>query len=584
MKNVVKSLWNKEVIDTHNMYDILYNFTLIIYTIAILIYEFLYCNTSFTLGGMVGYNFSILRSILYIGFIIIISIFKDKFISSALEKFKNKKVLYKVALIEMVISVIILIIFGISFYSVEKIRFYAVLILALLMLKILIVYISKSYIKNIIVISATIALVYIITIDINNPIDEKKHFMSAFNISVGKFNFQQEPYMDKHLYDMNFHIPFYDNEYLYENNYKTEIVELKDLSDVFSTPSNYNQLTYIPAGVGIFVGNLLSNSIADIYYMGRLFNLIAYTILACITLSILPFKKNVFFIVLAMPMVIAMAGTYSVDFMCLGLISIFIAYCLKLYNKRDSITKKEMFILAILFSIMLICKNMIYIFVGLLIFMLPLKNMYKSDKRTFFLAILLAITGCVINFIVLMFLSGGGLVESDIRGGNGISVNEQIIFLLESPLNIFKVLLVHFRETFFNYNWLAGLNLQGFASPYGINTFLAFMIFAIIVAVLDDSMTFKTKDKVVIAITVITTFIISSLILYLTYTPVGLYRIAGYQTRYIIPLLPLVLMSCSIKSIKNNSKNPEIVISYFTVAFIFINVLFNILFHVEIPN
>ena len=103
---------------------------------------------------------------------------------------------------------------------------------------------------------------------------------------------------------------------------------------------------------------------------------------------------------------------------------------------------------------------------------------------------------------------------------------------------------------------------------------LTLMLFVLYVAILDDSHNFKVKDKIILLLTFIIVWGITSVPLYITITEVGSLHIAGYQTRYIIPILPLALMCVSserLKSKENKNRNMNIAIT--SGIFVFIGVL-----------
>ena len=56
-------------------------------------------------------------------------------------------------------------------------------ILATLMSNLFIIYVSNDSIKNVIVTLSTLGILVSIVTNFNHAIDEKKHFMSAFNVS-----------------------------------------------------------------------------------------------------------------------------------------------------------------------------------------------------------------------------------------------------------------------------------------------------------------------------------------------------------------------------------------------------------------
>ena len=80
------------------------------------------------------------------------------------------------------------------------------------------------------------------------------------------------------------------------------------------------------------------------------------------------------------------------------------------------------------------------------------------------------------------------------------------------------------------------------------------------------------------SITALLVFATTSLMLYLTFTPIGQINITGYQPRYIIPLVPLVLMLINHKryigkTTEEEEKRIDTNISLVTGLIIMVNVM-----------
>ena len=270
--------------------------------------------------------------------------------------------------------------------------------------------------------------------------------------------------------------------------------------------------------------------------MGILFNLLTYMVLVTIVLKILPYKKNIFFVILNIPLIILLAASYSIDATSLGLISIFTAYCLKLYEQKEKITVKQLILLCCSLLCLVIAKSMAYIAVALIVFILPVFKLIKENIK--YIPIFILIIG-IIGIIALGSKTKN--VETDTRAYNANS-SEQIKFLVENPITAIPVLYRHTRDTLFNFNWLTELNTENFFYSFARGIFMLMFLFIIIIALNDDSKKFKLKEKIIFVITFFVVFAMTSFALYIGFTSVGARTIEGYQARYIIPILPLVLM------------------------------------------
>lgn len=539
--------------------------TIAIYLISILIYEIGICNgeTLFK-NETISYNFSLCRIVIYLIFLILLIKNINRFIENALAslELKAKKIVLGIYIPVTIITIIYVLIRWISIYKALT------LTIVLLMGLLFIIYISSNYIKNTIIITFTLGIVFTFATDFNHAIDEKKHIMSAVNLANGNFNYSKNP-LNEPAYnniifncDIDSFIQFYSKKYEPALTDEWNRTEETEMYYICSAPTDYNFVLYIPSALGINFSRLLGGSVADTYITGRLFNLITYAIMIIAILKLLPYKKKIFYIIYMIPFTLLLAASYSVDGFCIGLIGIFIAYCLKLSEiDYKEIKLKQILTLMILFALCLLAKNLVYCTVILFVLVLPIFKILKNNKKSLpviISIILIAILICgalLLNKLEATTSSGG-----DPRGGQ-TSVSGQINFLLSSPFNIVEVGFEHIMNSVLNFNWYTYLNNSNFFGKYFAQIFFLEMIFIIYVCVTDNSKKINTRTTIVSLITFIITYAATSIMLYLTFTPVGQINISGYQPRYLTPILPIVLMLTNNKRyIGKSSKEQEEVI------------------------
>lgn len=539
--------------------------TIAIYLISILIYEIGICNgEALFKNETISYNFSLCRTVIYLIFLILLIKNINRFIENAIAslELKVKKIVLGIYIPVTIITIIYVLIRWISIYKALT------LTIALLMGLLFIIYISSNYIKNTIIITFTLGIVFTFATDFNHAIDEKKHIMSAVNLANGNFNYSKNP-LNEPAYnniifncDIDSFIQFYSKKYEPALTDEWNRTEETEMYYICSAPTDYNFVLYIPSALGINFSRLLGGSVADTYITGRLFNLITYAIMIIAILKLLPYKKKIFYIIYMIPFTLLLAASYSVDGFCIGLIGIFIAYCLKLSEiDYKEIKLKQILTLMILFALCLLAKNLVYCTVILFVLVLPIFKILKNNKKSLpviISIILIAILICgalLLNKLEATTSSGG-----DPRGGQ-TSVSGQINFLLSSPFNIVEVGFEHIMNSVLNFNWYTYLNNSNFFGKYFAQIFFLEMIFIIYVCVTDNSKKINTRTTIVSLITFIITYAATSIMLYLTFTPVGQINISGYQPRYLTPILPIVLMLTNNKRyIGKSSKEQEEVI------------------------
>lgn len=252
------SVKNKEIINEKSIQIVTY----VMYILAMIVFEIGYCNAAniekwLTAITTINFNFSPCRLIGYIVCLITIHYTKKIFNREAIESFQNK---YKRMLIYayfVIMTIVILIAMVIIIKNPLLSRGMSIGIITLLMLGVTLINISNNALKNIIIINFSLGLVFSITTEFNHTVDEKKHFMSAFNISFGNFDYAKNPISDTQIEELNHLTKFTDIDKFLEDKYVPNITTEVDMNDIPSTPAGYSSISYIFAGAGIFIARIM---------------------------------------------------------------------------------------------------------------------------------------------------------------------------------------------------------------------------------------------------------------------------------------------------------------------------------------
>lgn len=551
--------------------------TAILYFISIIIFELFFCNSELMNNIFrnknieTQYNFSLFRLILYIAFFVALFLGRKYLTKDVLEENKSKVknvliIIYSIVAI-LGIAFITYCVFG-KEVPMQRI---AMLYIGLIMGEICLIYISKNFIKDIIVLTFTFGIILTVTVDINNALDENKHFASAYNISIGNFDYMNNPKMDERFLNLGTWLKYTENSKLFKNDFQENIVDM-NTDNIAVTPADYGVITYLPSAIGIFVAKIFSNNMADIYYAGRVFNLLTFMGLMIAAFKILPYKKNTMFAILALPMIWMMSIVYTADMLAIGFTTIFIAYCLRLYDK-EKIGIKDIFLLIGAFALICIPKSMAYVFVALIGFILPVKKMVLDNKK--YIPHVLITLLVIIAIALFQFLNKD--IEDDARGGD-VDSAAQLQYMIENPLADIKLMINHVRLTLLNMGWLAQMQPPLFFCDVSSAIFLLTFLFILLVAVTDDSKVLKMKDKFIFWIVFFMIFAMNSILLYLKFNPVGNETIGGFQPRYLYPILPLLLMPLANKTITvKNKANMSLFIQILVPMFLFLGALGNIM-------
>lgn len=511
--------------------------TVIISIICMLIYEIVFCNIYNIIQG--EYYFSAFRLIVYFIAGLLFWKFSNKFIEEAIKSINKKK--------GLIVTYIIAITLYTAYIIIRKDQIWQICNVIMVELSglLFILYLSKDYIKNIVITTITLGTIFSLTSDFFHVMDEKQHFNTALNLAYGNFNYQTEPLGDKKFQNITKETPMQEFVMKYSN-IKYEMKMEKVEFDKVSIPMNYNPILYLPSALGINIARLLGGSMLDVFLAGRITNLIFFTGLLILIFKILPFRKDTFYCIYLLPQTIALAASYSMDAITVGLVGIFIAYVLKIYKEnQEGVNIKQCVLLIVLFALVLLTKHGVYLGICIVALILPIIKSIKKDKRILLLILALLLIAGVLG--LYRFSNIATTTEGDIKMDES-NPKAQLEFVLSDAKRFAYVYEDCLRTTIFDLEYYEGLNLKKFmGTEYKIITWALF-IFCIYTATNDGTYNFKKKEKAIMILTFAVTFFIGTMTMYLLHTPYMSLTIIGYQARYLIPILPLLLMCLSSKA------------------------------------
>lgn len=524
--------------------------TSMIYYFVILFYELFYCNFRFMAGAINTYNFSLFRVVMYIAIYALCFIYLKKNIEGIEKSFTNKtKQAFTIVLGAVANTILLYLIFGQKQMTLS----YVVSVISILLLDLFLIYTTENIAKNAILICITFGIIFSIGITINNQLDEKKHFLSAYSLSFGNLN-RVNHTVDKSIAGVKRGLTINEFNRYFSEFPQNDITNSFTAEDACDTPADYFFISYIPPAIGIFLARILRGSIADIYFASRIFNLFAYAILVYIMLKLLPCKKNTFFVTAFFPMLLALSAVNSPDGIVYGTISILIAYCLRLYYQKDKITIKQILILAVLVFLTSIIKGTGYITMSMVVLILPIAQILKDNKKDWW-KILLVVLVLILGLAALTYFTTITL-KGDVRSV-GTNTAEQMKNIIENPIRYLKTLGKHMYNNLINPTVLSYINAPMFFGKTYFIGYIYIMMLLLITGIKDDSKILSRKIIIVFLFTFLITFMATSTAMYLSFTKVGAEYIYGFQPRYLLPMLPLLISCISIKSNKKDNKNHE---------------------------
>ena len=412
---------------------------------------------------------------------------------------------------------------------------------------------------------AIIAFVAGIGIALVNPFGQEPdgwtHFKRAMDVSYGNVlaPFENIAHEDgyniapKNIYDIHYEIidPDAGEGYAFTKNLINTHFSKETV--LIEGENAYTSLYYMPQAVGTLIGRVLNLSIYACMVLGRTVNLLCYIVLTYWALKLMPIYKNLLAVIAMLPITIYQAASYSPDALLNGLCFLFTALCFYYaFGEKEKLSWKNVIVLGIMLVIMLMCKY-VYVCLGLLVFLIPMKKF--GSKKDYWKAFGIAVLPIVVALVFYagMFIfnlnvagSEAAVVESGgIAAGTEAVAMTQFDYVTQNPFVLIKAPIITVWACFNRYvEWLNTLGSLNYSMGM-LGTIVTW--FMIIVACLDTAnvqQKVKVKHRVLFLTAGIMTVVTGMLGLYLldaVANPVGAEVIQGYQTRYALPCMVLLL-------------------------------------------
>ena len=310
--------------------------------------------------------------------------------------------------------------------------------------------------------------------------------------------------------------------------------------DPVTEPVSFLILPFLPGALGMALARLPGLGALGCLYAGRLGNLLAYTLLCWLGLRAAQKARPAFLCIMLLPISLYMGASLSYDATLLGCYYLMLALL-----TRTRWTTRE----ALLYALACIFANGPKPYLNLLWVALPLllakREWTAKGSRGAWVALCaagsLAMTLFVEQYGVLMRHNYGTIAR---QGGAAVNGGGQLAFILQNPLRYIAVLLgtLYENDGFLGqtglFGWkdlpIAFLNLTG---P------LVLLAAALLCTPRGQSLGRRRLGGLGVFAALYGVGAMTAM--YITYTPVGMVRIVGLQTRYFLPLWLLLVLAAA---------------------------------------
>lgn len=264
------------------------------------------------------------------------------------------------------------------------------------------------------VIALIFGIIWMVLLPPFQAADEESHFFRAYGVSSGDlicYNIgvsNAGSYLPENIKSFQVGLGAEDIKFKYDT--KQDISKVKDAFHLYPSSEKsfldygnacaYSPLPYVPQVIGMELGKLFGASWMTIFYLGRIFNFIAYLAVMYYTIKTAPKLKYIIALLALMPMTLHQAISNSPDALTISFCFLFGAYILKLKYEAEVVTKKDLLLL-ILLSVCIAFSKITYFPLTLLILTIPIE---KFGSKSRFWKACLSVIGAGILFTAVWFL------------------------------------------------------------------------------------------------------------------------------------------------------------------------------------
>ncbi len=322
----------------------------------------------------------------------------------------------------------------------------------------------------------------------------------------------------------------------------------EDLFVDFANVGYYSPTVYLPHAVGFMVSNVLGLRPHYSLYVTRLCGLLSWLIIMALAIKIIPIQKVLFSCLGLLPASVSLASCISGDTFTSSLCFLWVALLLRALLTQHHISVKEYLLLCIIMGLITVNK-LVYFPLVFMIFMVPDVRLSRGavmKAGILFMTILILVTWISYSGSLFIPYSDYAPLYRDSQQLNPpVNPSAQLAWIISHPLTFTQVALVSYLES-------APATLAHYIGKYGwqhhymhpmIIGLLGLCIGVLSISRTQVSMQLNRKHRIILFGISLMMIAGLSVSLYLQWSPVGHYRIRSLSGRYLIPIIPLVLLA-----------------------------------------
>lgn len=422
-----------------------------------------------------------------------------------------------------------------------------------------------------------------ILMPVGQTMDERAHILKSISVAEGNLFFENGDKLElpagfESMYKEEPYTAYEEFRDMYNKNTTKEtsvtIEEKKETSAV-----TYPFLSYIFSGIGLKVAMLFQLPMIFYVWFARIFNVVAYGLLAFFSIKKMPYGKRVMAFFAVQPVMLYLAASVGVDALLVGVVMLGFAQIMRIRYEKSHIKLSEFILIASCFSMAIIIK-VVYAPVLVLFFLLRREN-FKNKKAQWILYSTLSIILFIVALLVYKYSADMGINQWRLPN---VDSDKQTVGIIKNPISYLKMLTLFFSSNCISY-LSATFGLMGYVLV--INPFVTLLNICVWVFLClfdyqeiqkEKNVYFTITEKMIVGFSILSMIILSATALYMTFTPVGADKVDGYQARYLTPMAFLATYMLTSRKLESKySEQSMDKIAFFSslllLIFVFIQIL-----------
>jgi uncharacterized membrane protein len=315
----------------------------------------------------------------------------------------------------------------------------------------------------------------------------------------------------------------------------------------------YSPVGYTPTIMAIWLGELMNINLGSILVLARLFNILAYILLCVLAIKILPNKfKLIMGAIAMMPMAVFQASSISVDGMVVGLCLVVMSAAIRLLASYN----KMVLWIAMVSSVLLALTKPTYLPISMITPLVYLYCSYRSKKLDISNKMRIICNASLLVLIIFLPMFMWYILTKEYADNiKNLLIGSPAYDQIDSARQISTILSKPWvvTQAFINSAIIEGKDIM--MSLFGRFTWdgiwlplyavMANIAFLLLVAPGYDSLKALSKNYAFWLLTAcvgVAVIVLVFMSLYVTFNEVGALKIGWVQGRYLLPILPLLIL------------------------------------------